>query len=76
MLTRATLAPWCANVAADLTARCAPAPKLLTVIVTSFAKGFSIDWPASVSTRTKAEVLGVHIIQATQTTADFKHEPA
>lgn len=64
------------QVAADLTTRCTPAPKLLTVMVTSFAKGFSIDWPASVSAMTKAEVLGIPIVPATQTMADFERKPA
>lgn len=63
------------QVAADLTARCAPAPKLLTVVVTDFAKGFSIDWPASVSTLTKAALLGVDVLAVTQTMADIERKP-
>lgn len=63
------------QVAADLTARCAEVPELLTVVITNFAQGFAIDWPASVSVLAKAEAHGWPRIHAMQPQADFERKP-
>lgn len=47
------------RVAADAQLRAVALPSMLTVVVTSFANTFDIDWPATVSTLAKMESLGI-----------------
>jgi len=47
------------RVATDAQLRSIPMPGMITVVVTSFARAFEIDWPATVSTLTKMEALGL-----------------
>lgn len=63
------------RVVTDLGKGCGELPPMLTVMVTSFAKEFVIDWPASVSAMTKAALLGVNVIPSTQAMADFERKP-